>query len=117
LFDNTTTWPDLTPANPNARLPETYSFQRMICGRMGRQQIRIIFDAMGGDHAPQVPVEGAVMAARAYGCKITLVGPIAQIEAELARHDTTGLGLTIVDAPDVIEMEEHPAQAIRRKSK
>jgi Fatty acid/phospholipid biosynthesis enzyme len=57
------------------------------------------------------------MAARAYGCKITLLGPIAQIEAELARHDTTGLHLQIVDAPDVIEMEEHPAQAIRRKSK
>jgi glycerol-3-phosphate acyltransferase PlsX len=89
----------------------------MICGSMGRQQIRIIFDAMGGDHAPQVPVEGAVMAARAYGCKVTLLGPIAQIEAELARHDTTGLGLTIVDAPELIEMEEHPAQAIRRKSK
>jgi glycerol-3-phosphate acyltransferase PlsX len=78
--------------------------------------MRIILDAMGGDHAPANPVRGAVLAARAYGCTVALVGPRATLEAELAQHDTSGLSLPIVDAPDVIGMDEHPAQAIRRKT-
>lgn len=76
---------------------------------------RIALDAMGGDNAPQETVKGAVWAARANGCMVLLVGPRADIAAELARYNTTGLALSIVDAPDIIEMEEHPAQAVRRK--
>lgn len=77
--------------------------------------MRIILDAMGGDHAPADPIRGAVLAARAYGCTVVLVGPRAALEAQLAHHDTAGLDLPIVDAPDVIGMDEHPAQAVRRK--
>lgn len=77
--------------------------------------IRIVLDAMGGDHAPHEPVKGAVRAARAYGCTVILVGPQAVLSTELARHKTSGLDLEIVDAPDVIGMDESPAQAIRRK--
>ena len=36
--------------------------------------MKIILDAMGGDHAPQAAVEGAVLAAQTYGCSIILVG-------------------------------------------
>jgi glycerol-3-phosphate acyltransferase PlsX len=74
-----------------------------------------VLDAAGGDHAPEEPVLAAVQAARELGCEIVLVGPEAAIRAELARHRTAGLRLEIVDAPEVIGMDEHPAQAIRRK--
>ena len=77
--------------------------------------MRIALDAMGGDHAPAEPVAGAVAAARAYGIEVTLVGRTAAIEIELAKHDTAGLVLPIVEAPDLIEMDEHPANAARRK--
>lgn len=77
--------------------------------------MRIVLDAMGGDHAPRETVKGAIRAARAFDCRVILVGPKDQIDAELARHNTTGLDLPIVDAPDVISMSEQAAQSVRRK--
>jgi glycerol-3-phosphate acyltransferase PlsX len=77
--------------------------------------LRIALDAMGGDHAPAATVAGAVAAARAYGVEVALVGRTAALEAELARHQTAGLALPIVEAPETIAMDEHPANAARRK--
>ncbi len=77
--------------------------------------MRIVLDAMGGDYIPQVPVAGAVEAARAFGDEILLVGPEPEIQAELARHDAAGLPLQLVHAPEVIAMDEHAAMAVRRK--
>lgn len=77
--------------------------------------MRIVLDAMGGDHAPQETVKGAVLAARAYGCTVVLVGPGEQIKRELSYYRTDGLDLPIVDTPDVIGMDEQAAQAVRRK--
>ena len=77
--------------------------------------MRIALDAMGGDQAPAVTVAGAVAAARNLGVAIALVGDRAVIEAELTKHDAVGLDLTIVEATDTIGMDEHPAQAVRRK--
>jgi glycerol-3-phosphate acyltransferase PlsX len=79
--------------------------------------VRIVLDAIGGDHAPEQPVRGAVMAARMLGCAIILAGPEARVRAELAKHPTDGIDITIIDAPDMIEMEESPAQAVRRKAR
>jgi len=79
--------------------------------------VRIVLDAAGGDHAPEQPVRGAVMAARELGCQIVLVGPEAAIRSELAKHRTAGLDLEVLDAPEVIEMDEHPALAVRRKTR
>jgi glycerol-3-phosphate acyltransferase PlsX len=76
--------------------------------------MRIALDVMGGDHAPAVPVEGAVRAARLYGIEVSLVGPPEVIEAELARHDTRGLSLPIIPASQVVEMEDH-VDAVRSK--
>ena len=70
---------------------------------------------MGGDHGPEVKIDGAIQAARACGVSITLVGKPDIIEAELAKHDTAGLNLLIVPAPDVIEMTDKPATAVRAK--
>jgi glycerol-3-phosphate acyltransferase PlsX len=77
--------------------------------------MRIVLDAMGGDHAPEVVVEGGVMAAREYGIEVVLVGPQEVIEAELAKHDTAGLSLPVVHASQVIEMTDEPSMAARKK--
>jgi len=71
---------------------------------------------MGGDHAPAHPVDGAVAAARIHGIAIDLVGRESVIRGELERHpDIADLDVRVVDAPDVIEMSESPAMALRRK--
>jgi phosphate acyltransferase len=80
--------------------------------------VRIALDAMGGDHAPQAPVAGAVRAARAWGYEIQLVGREADVRAALREQGKlTGVEhlLHIVHAPEVIEMGEHPAAAVRAK--
>lgn len=77
--------------------------------------MKIAVDAMGGDHAPAVVVDGAVEAARAFQTDIVLVGQEEAVNAELARHDLTGLPLSVVHASQVIEMKEHPAAAVKAK--
>lgn len=77
--------------------------------------ICVAVDAMGGDHAPQAVVEGAVTAVREWGVRIRLVGPEQQVQDELARAGTLPEGIDVVDAPEVIEMHESPAMALRRK--
>jgi glycerol-3-phosphate acyltransferase PlsX len=78
--------------------------------------MRIAVDAMGGDHAPARIVDGALAAARHLGIGVDLVGRRSAIEAELARHEDASLiDVRVIDAPDVVEMVESPAQALRRK--
>lgn len=76
--------------------------------------MKIVVDAMGGDHAPAVVVDGAVQAARDLGLEIILVGRRPAIEAELSKHDASGLRLTLRHAGEVIAMDEHnPAAAVK----
>lgn len=77
--------------------------------------MKIAVDAMGSDSRPVNDVAGAVLAAREYNVGIVLVGPEAALKAELAKHRTDGLVIEIENATQVIEMEEHPANAIRDK--
>lgn len=77
--------------------------------------MRVVLDAMGGDHAPQVTVEGGVLAAREYGIEVVMVGQRDLLEAELARHETAGLSLPVVHASEVLEMEDEPANAAKTK--
>ena len=78
--------------------------------------MRIAVDAMGGDHAPRRPVDGALAAARYLGIGVDLVGRSEQIHAELVRHpDAKSLDVRVCDAPDVVGMNESAAQALRRK--
>ena len=78
--------------------------------------MRIAVDARGGDHAPARIVDGALAAARHLGIGVDLVGRVAAIDAELARHeDRQALDIRVINAPDVVEMSESPAQALRRK--
>src|SRR5512138_2456433 len=77
----------------------------------------VAVDAMGGDHAPGAIVQGAINAAR-KGLPVILVGPEARVREELARHRAGhGLPLELHDAPEVIEMDDHPGQAMRRKKR
>jgi glycerol-3-phosphate acyltransferase PlsX len=79
--------------------------------------IRIALDAMGGDNAPRVEVEGAVLALRDLpDIRIQLVGRRADVEAALAAHrDADRARLDVIDAPDVIGMGEKPLAAIKSK--
>jgi len=75
--------------------------------------MRIAVDAMGGDRAPQVVVEGAVRAARAFlDDEIILVGQTERIQEYLPE---TPHGLRLVHADDVVHMHESPVEALRRK--
>ncbi|MHB8541115.1 MAG: phosphate acyltransferase PlsX [Candidatus Acidiferrales bacterium] len=75
----------------------------------------IALDAMGGDHAPRAEVEGAVLAARQFGVRIVLVGIEPKVRAELNRHSHRGLSIDIVNATEVITMEDSPSHAFRKK--
>ena len=75
----------------------------------------IAVDAMGGDHAPGAPVEGAVIAAREHGVAIALVGEEGALTAELGRHDATALPIRIVPSEGVVAEGEHPALSLRSK--
>ena len=77
--------------------------------------MRIVLDAMGGDHAPEVVVDGGVRAAREFGVEVVLVGRREAVEPELAKYDTAGLRVPVVHASEVIEMDEHPALVAKTK--
>jgi len=78
--------------------------------------MRIVLDAMGGDYAPEVAVEGAVRAGRELDdVEILLVGRPEAIQPELDKYDRTDLRLPIIPASQVVEMDEHPATAVRAK--
>lgn len=78
--------------------------------------MRIAVDAMGGDYAPRVAIEGALSAARSLGLSLLLVGPEDRIRAELASHSSAAsVDAEIRHAPEVVEMGEPPVAALRRK--
>jgi phosphate acyltransferase len=79
---------------------------------------RIALDAMGGDHAPQATVDGALLALAELDPShtIQLVGRTADIEAGLARHTNVPRDrIEIVEAPDVVAMTDKPSAVLRGK--
>jgi glycerol-3-phosphate acyltransferase PlsX len=85
--------------------------------------IWIAVDAMGGDDAPRNIVDGALAAVRHFDLGVLLVGRADALDTELRRHEAALVGgaevdrarVRILDTPDVVEMEESPAAALRRK--
>lgn len=77
--------------------------------------MKIALDAMGGDNGAAVNVEGAVAAAREFGYEVALVGKQDQLRPILNQQHTAGLTIPIVHASEVVEMHEHPAQAVKAK--
>ncbi len=71
----------------------------------------VAVDAMGGDHAPEQVIKGAIEAHR-RGVSIVLVGVPDVIERELSAFSYR---LPVVPATEVVGMDEPVAQALRRK--
>jgi glycerol-3-phosphate acyltransferase PlsX len=76
--------------------------------------MKIAVDAAGGDYAPHEVVKGALKAAQEYGVEIVLVGRKNVIN-KLAEKSLSKIGVTIVDAKQVIDFDEHPIKAIQSK--
>jgi len=71
---------------------------------------------MGSDRAPKPEIEGVLLAARHYNVKILLVGPEEQLRNELSHHlAARHLPIEIVNATEVIGMQEKAAHAVRNK--
>ncbi len=80
--------------------------------------MRIFVDAMGGDLAPQAPVEGTVEALRRNPeLTVTLAGIVPEIEKYLAGADDVRSRITLLDAPEVITNHESPVMGVRKKTK
>ena len=78
--------------------------------------IKILVDAMGGDNAPQATVEGAVLASeRDKELYIILTGRKDAVQAELDKYKYDKSRFEIVDCPDVIDMNDIPTEAVRKK--
>ncbi len=79
--------------------------------------MKIILDAMGGDHAPEAPVLGAIAAAKDFGAEITLVGRGEAILEVLRNHNIANLpaGLEIAHAEDVVDMHDDPGSVIHKR--
>ncbi len=77
--------------------------------------MRIALDGMGGDNAPEINVEGAVLAAKEMDLELVLVGDEVAIREELARHKIGELKISLKGASEVVGMDESPISAIRRK--
>ena len=77
--------------------------------------MKIVVDAMGGDHAPAVVVAGAVAEARARGTQMILVGMEDHVRTELAKHPGAAeLPIEVVHASEVVGMAEH-TMAVKAK--
>ena len=76
--------------------------------------MKIAVDAMGGDKAPEVVVQGAFQAAVEWGIDITFVGDRDAIEARLAEGQGTA-NIQVHHCEDRVRMDEAPLKALRRK--
>jgi len=71
---------------------------------------------MGGDDAPRQIIDGALAAARDVDLGVMLVGPTALLDAEIRRHAGVDRSrIRLVEAPEVVTMDESPSAALRRK--
>ena len=80
-------------------------------GRSGVTNVRVALDAMGGDNAPAAIVAGGLAAVAADPeLELILVGREPELMAA-AGHPR----VTVVNASEVVEMDDHPATAVRAK--
>ena len=78
--------------------------------------MKIIIDAMGGDHAPQEIVLGALQAAEELKTEIVLVGRGEDVlnAMRAGGWDTLPAGVEVADAPDVVDMHTEPTEVVKR---
>ncbi len=75
--------------------------------------MRIIVDAFGGDNAPLEILKGTVMAVKEYGYEMVLVGKEQELRTLAAEQGISLDGIEIIDAPDVISMEDEPRSILK----
>lgn len=81
---------------------------------------KVVLDGMGSDHAPHAEIDGALAATRDFGVGVILVGQTHRLEPELRRcgwRADGDLGIELVEAPEVIAMDDPVATSVRRKKK
>ncbi len=81
---------------------------------------KVVLDAMGSDQAPHVEIDGALAATRDFGVGVILVGQAHKVEPELRKCGWRGdgdRGIELVDAAEVIAMDDPVATSVRRKKK
>jgi len=81
-----------------------------------KQQVRIALDAMGGDHAPDEIIKGAISAAKDGGVEITLVGPLDILNAALAKHYGTALPIYCVRADKFVKEGDKLSMSARQRN-
>ncbi len=79
--------------------------------------MKIALDAMGGDHAPENIVHGAVLALRSYPhiSRLFLTGDAARVEAELKKHGCNDGRIEIVHTTQIVDMSDSGLDAVRKK--
>ncbi len=77
--------------------------------------MKIIVDAMGGDHAPQVVINGAIAAVGEYNTEVVLVGNEETVKSLLKKAGYSGDKIMVFPAQEVIGMSESAATSVRRK--
>ena len=79
--------------------------------------MKIALDAMGGDHAPDHIVHGAVLALAAYPhiSRLFLTGDTPRIEAELKKHCCCDGRIEILHTTQIVDMTDRGIDAVRRK--
>lgn len=76
----------------------------------------IAVDAVGGDHYPDSPVQGAIEAVQEHDTlKVVLIGPEKLIGDKLKELEYDSDRILVQHAPEIIGMNEHPAQAVKTK--
>ena len=77
--------------------------------------MKIIIDAMGGDHAPLAFLEGGFRVARELGVEVVLVGRVEQLLSIMKEQgvETLPKGVELMDAEQVVEMHDDPANVVR----
>ncbi|MGO8697595.1 MAG: phosphate acyltransferase PlsX [Limisphaerales bacterium] len=79
--------------------------------------MRIAVDVMGGDHGAQTIIDGARLALQSEGSisQLILVGREPEIKSALSRAGCHDPRVTIVNATEVLSMEDKPVEGLRRK--
>ncbi len=77
--------------------------------------MQIALDAMGGDNAPGEIIKGAVEGAKEHKVDIVLVGLEKVVRKELPSLPSSGVTISVVNAPQTIGMAEAPVEAWRHK--
>ena len=83
-------------------------------------EMNIGIDMMGGDYAPAEAVKGIelfLQQSSEAGITLTLIGNQSLVSKHLHEKHLSSNNVVIVDAPDVIEMHDHPTKAFKEKTK